>query len=297
MISRLPLGQIRLLTALGGGRQDDRRWHNASRRYRVFYDKRLGAHISVDLADWGGRWYYYPARYYDSFNHVLIERVLDAGDAFIDIGANVGIHTLKGSSRVGVSGKVLAIEPNPETFQTLQLHTALNHRKNVITKNAGAGETASVMRIHGDQLHSGTYSLVNHGHGQHQIEVKVERTSDLIEEDLLRRRRVLIKIDVEGFELKVLRGMLQVLERPNIVVSLEVTPEWMALVGDSVDQLEELVARLGYRVLHPTLMRHPFRGREYSFRTGPIDRRNQTDVVLVSQSSAAFLGDYGQGEM
>src|ERR1035441_2630608 len=126
----LPTGRVRVLTWLGGGTQNDRRWQLARHRHRMFHDKVIGAYISADLAQWGDRWHYYTGRYRDRLNQLVIRQVLQPGDLYVDVGANVGMHSLLASHRVGANGRVVAIEPNPTTFRALQLHAMLNNVDN-----------------------------------------------------------------------------------------------------------------------------------------------------------------------
>jgi len=115
----LPRGSVRLLSMLGGGDQRDGSWIDAPRRFRTFHDRSLEATVHVDLADWRGRWHYYPGRYYDPINQILIRRLLRPGDTYIDVGANVGMHTLLASRTVGPAGRTYSFEPHPDNFRRL----------------------------------------------------------------------------------------------------------------------------------------------------------------------------------
>ena len=129
---------------LGGGDQSDSSWSAAPRRFRSFRDRQLQATILVDLADWRGRWHYYPGRYYDRLNQVLIRQLLRRGDTYIDVGANVGIHTLLASRRVGESGHVYSFEPNPDNFRRLTEHLHINSIKNCVAFPCALAEAPGV---------------------------------------------------------------------------------------------------------------------------------------------------------
>lgn len=75
---------------------------------------------------------------YSSFYKVLVEnsnpnllRLLKEGDTVTDAGANTGIFTTIASFLVGDTGRVIAIEPDPENLMTLQMNIAINTLKNV----------------------------------------------------------------------------------------------------------------------------------------------------------------------
>jgi len=60
-----------------------------------------------------------------------LEEVLSQGKVFVDVGANFGVYTLVASRLVGATGKVIALEPTAQSFETLRQNIALNHFSNV----------------------------------------------------------------------------------------------------------------------------------------------------------------------
>ena len=260
----------------------------------MFHDKVIGAYISADLAQWGDRWHYYTGRYRDRLNQLVIRQVLQPGDLYVDVGANVGMHSLLASHRVGANGRVVAIEPNPTTFRALQLHAMLNNVDNITLLNLGVSDHEGKTDLIGDPSHSGGYSAVDHGHGMDRIEIQLERLDRIIRAEDLNRPRVLVKIDVEGYECDVLSGMKRILDRRNVVVSLEVTPAWIERAGRTVDELLALLTDAGYRILSPMRRRSALRETSYVLTDGSLPRTEQGDVVLVSDQSDKFLGSLYQ---
>jgi FkbM family methyltransferase len=152
-----------------------------------------------------------PGAYEERFAPGLLAAIR-AGDHVWDVGANVGLYTRQISSAVGESGSVAAFEPVPGCFDAI---TGLGLR-NVRAFNLALGDTEGTlpMSVSSDPL-STTNSLVNpSGGGVNTIEVRVTTGNAIVTSELSPVPNV-VKIDVEGYEVEVLRGMTEVLARPE----------------------------------------------------------------------------------
>lgn len=132
----------------------------------------------------------------------LLGQILHAGDVVVDAGANIGNHTVFYAKKVSPGGIVYALEPQRFTFEILCANLALNSLVNVIPMQVGAGEingNLSVPLLNPTVVQNfGAVSLENHSSGD---------IIKIITLDSLELKRCnLIKIDVEGMELKVLQG-------------------------------------------------------------------------------------------
>ncbi|MDB4927004.1 FkbM family methyltransferase [Mucilaginibacter sp.] len=131
--------------------------------------------------------------------------LLRPDDTFFDIGANVGSYTLLASGICKATS--ITIEPIPVTFEILASNIALNHLKNMATLvNAGAGDTK------GSLIFSRDNDTTNHviaatEANKNTIEVPVVIIDELLDAGI----PILVKIDVEGFESRVLNGMTTLL--------------------------------------------------------------------------------------
>jgi FkbM family methyltransferase len=129
-------------------------------------------------------------------------QILKSGDVVIDVGANIGTHTVFFSKKVAAEGMVYAFEPQRITFEFLCANLALNGLLNVVPLQNGAG----------DQLGEIIVPVLNPSIAQNFAALKIEghAAGDLVKVlplDALELKRCnLIKIDVEGMELKVLQG-------------------------------------------------------------------------------------------
>ena len=182
--------------------------------------------------------------------HVV--ETLQEGDIFIDVGAQVGYYSLVASRRVGRTGRVVSVEPNPPTIERLQRNIRLNNATNVTIQQVACTDTEKTLHFFQSNVaNTGESSFSEkNAHSKREIEVRgvpldsIVRTLDL-------RRIDLVKIDVEGAELEVLRGMKESLAkyRPKLIVELQ--KETLENLGASLEEVYEFFRANGY-----TLQRH-----------------------------------------
>ena len=147
----------------------------------------------------------------------LFRRIVRAGDIVLDVGANLGAHTLFFAKTVGPRGAVLAFEPQRLVFQTLCANMALNNITNVLCYWTALTDAPGVMRVpvldprQPDNF--GGVALPGQAKGD---QITVMRADSF---DLPRCR--LIKVDVEGMELEVLRGASRLIERHHPLLYVE----------------------------------------------------------------------------
>lgn len=176
---------------------------------------------------------------YDAFR-----RDIRPGDVVFDVGANLGAYTLLFAQWVGPAGKVVAFEPAPAAATGLRRLVALNDLRErveiVETAVSGAVGTAQFA----SDGSSGANALVNVPHGSRGV-ISVPTTSLDAFCDAHRLRPDVIKIDVEGEELDVLRGARQTLSRPSIQVFLELHPSAWASRGITAASIRGELESLG----------------------------------------------------
>lgn len=145
------------------------------------------------------------------FSRALMRQVRGS-DVVWDIGANVGTYTLPLSDAVADGGRVIAFEPLPTCFAALQQRCA--GRSNVHPLQVALGDRGGSARlsVNGDEL--STTSSLFVAPGATTIEVPIATGDTLVAEGEVPAPHV-IKIDVEGFEEEVLRGIEHLLDRPE----------------------------------------------------------------------------------
>ena len=182
----------------------------------------------------------------------IFRTVLPLGGIALDIGANVGWHTLLMASLVGASGRVLAVEANPFLRQRLQDHLCLNRFRNVEVIPCAAAESDGTIEFYAPGANdsaSGSGHVVKVGTGEPSGAIRVEaRRLDAIIAAAGVERVDLIKIDVEGFEWRVLRGGEETIAkfRPHIV--FEYNAESAPRGGGTPELISEFFRAYRYRL-------------------------------------------------
>jgi len=152
----------------------------------------------------------------------IFRTVLPLGGVALDVGANVGWHTLLMASLVGATGRVIAVEANPVLRQRLQDHLCLNHFGQVDVISCAAADSEGTMEFYAPAANapdSGDGHVVEFGTGDRGGTLVEARRLDAIVHGSAVERVDLIKIDVEGFEWRVLQGGEETIAkfRPHIV--------------------------------------------------------------------------------
>lgn len=158
----------------------------------------------------------------------LVESLIHAGDVALDIGANIGAHTLPMARAVGLSGRVIAFEPTSYAYNKLIRNIDLNPQ----IRDRVTAEQVMLVADAGAPLEPEIYSSwpldrtegLHHkhcGHAMRTDNARVSRLDDYVSNAGLQRID-LIKLDVDGHETNVLLGARRVLEhfRPRIIMEL-----------------------------------------------------------------------------
>jgi FkbM family methyltransferase len=159
---------------------------------------------------------------------------LGPGDVLYDVGANVGYMSVLGARLVGPEGRVECFEPLPANVEALRANLDANEFSNfAIHAFAASDHDGQATMSLGDGLRMGNGQIVD-APGHETIEVPIHRL-----DGLKLRPPQLVKIDVEGVELAVLRGMSNILEasRPKVIVELH---------GVDDDEVERFLRSAGY---------------------------------------------------
>jgi len=159
----------------------------------------------------------------------FIAHGLRPGDGFLDVGANIGYFSVLAGERVGRSGSVVAVEPSPVVFPLLEETIRLNGQGETIRCiNAAAGRDAGSMAIYSGPSHNIglTTTLADRGFELEGVIPSLPLDAVLTSQERATLR--MIKIDVEGREPDVLRGMEDLIResRDELEVLIELSPNW-----------------------------------------------------------------------
>ncbi|MBS7812067.1 FkbM family methyltransferase [Roseococcus pinisoli] len=211
---------------------------------------RDGLKLWLDLADHGvslgclrGGW--------EPAETDFVLAVLEAGDCFVDVGANIGWFSVLAAQAVGPGGRVYSFEPREDLSRRLRQSIADNgfdERCRIETIALGAEEGSIELAWVPDERNPGHSFLVPGAlpEGAASLgRVPVRPLDALGIEGPVR----LIKIDVEGAELLVLRGAQSLIARDRPILLFEIFPEWLRRVsGTTADALLTQLRGCGYRL-------------------------------------------------
>lgn len=190
-----------------------------------------GVRLRLDLRESLQRDFYFGL--YDQPELRLVADRL-AGD-FVDVGAHIGMYSIRAARALRCRGRVLAFEPNPFAREQLEGNVELNECDNVIVVAAAVGASPGHARLHVPASPDPSFSSLDGGRfeeGQ-PIDVEVTTVDAAVAEHELRPS--FVKVDVEGAEVDVVRGMSETVAkfRPTLLVEVsdETAPEVQQLLG------------------------------------------------------------------
>jgi FkbM family methyltransferase len=212
----------------------------------------LKAHVDAELPvqRQGLRWVLNPADFpqenlfwlgeSDRWDLFHARRMVRPGSVIFDVGANFGYYALMLAAGLHGVCEVHAFEPTESTFERLTHHVMLNRMDCVCAHRLALSDAPGTASMHGRDGNSGA-AFVEPGEGTIRI-----TTLDAFVAERGLRRLDFMKIDVEGFEERVLRGGQRVLRELRPSILLEVQPTTLQRAGSSVHRLAELLTSHGY---------------------------------------------------
>jgi len=142
----------------------------------------------------------------------LFKEVIRKDDVVLDLGANIGYYTLLASRLVGEEGRVIAFEPEPTNFEILTRNILLNDSRNVLTIQKAVTDKKGKTNLYVDSKDTGAHTLCNDNRLHKHIEVDTVSLDEFLPSSV---KVDVIKMDIEGSEMKALAGMSNVIERSN----------------------------------------------------------------------------------
>jgi FkbM family methyltransferase len=191
-------------------------------------------------------WFTFRYGYYESSVHQFLERNVQPNSVVVDVGANIGLHTLTLSRLVGAGGAVIAIEPQPHVRAKLQQTLDVNKVTNVELHAVAVGNTEGAITLGWDddfETNQGGASLYSAGNAG-RVEVPLTTVAKIVGVQTV----ALIKIDVEGHEFSVLQGAESVIIRDRPLLLFEYSPAWSQVAGTTLDMLKAFFKNLNYQL-------------------------------------------------
>lgn len=173
----------------------------------------------------------------------LLRQLVKPGTVILDVGANIGVYTRFLSQLTGESGHVFAFEPSPNNFAKLRMNIA--RMRNVTPVQSAVGESSGEISLYLSEDLNVDHHTYDNGDGRRKIVVPVFSLDDYFKKGM---KIDLIKIDVQGFEYRVLQGARRVLnENPQAAIIMEFWPHGLKKAGTPPETLLELISSMGFR--------------------------------------------------
>lgn len=223
-----------------------------ARKPSVVIATRRGAVFELDLAEGIDLASYFGI--YEPDTYHACQRLVAPGDTVLDIGANSGVHTLPLAMMAGDRGRVIAFEPTTYAFTKLMRNLALNpalqrrvtpvmayltdHRS---TESGGSPTFYARWKLDDTERQH----PIHRGSLESAADAASFTLDDYASANDIRGVK-LIKLDVDGYEYKVIRGGVAVLERDRPAIVTEICPYALEERGDSIEALIDLLSSCGY---------------------------------------------------
>lgn len=179
----------------------------------------------------------------------FLKRFLKPGDFFFDIGSNIGLFSLHASPIIGNTGRIYAFEPTPVTFERLQNNIVLNNFQNIKAENLGLSNSMKPLEFHVSNNGYDAWNSVvrlTQLEDSSVIEIRTNTIDNYLAENNIQHVD-LIKIDVEGWELNVLKGAANLISRADSpVLMVEFTETNAFAAGYYCGELFDYVKSFGY---------------------------------------------------
>lgn len=203
-------------------------WRHAGLRWTRC--KNTGLTLPCDLNTFSGRITWYFHRWYEIDTQSLILTLLPPDGTFIDIGGNVGMASLSAAAALGTRGRIIAFEPNPAVAA---IHAEAVRRNRLTDQHTlhmcAVGTQPGTTQMFVPDVNHGEGSLASGPQNRPGRMVDVSITDARSLEEL--PRIDLVKIDVEGYELTVLKALERALARHRPPVICELMDQHLAFTG------------------------------------------------------------------
>jgi FkbM family methyltransferase len=169
----------------------------------------------------------------------------------VDAGANIGMITTLAARLVGSTGRVVACEPNPDCCRRIEEVVRTNRLAGVEVHQCALGDERGETELSVPEIHSGGGFLIpveeSANNDGHRVQVRVATGDEVLGEELPKVDAV--KIDVEGYETHVVRGLHGTLSAWKPLVIAEIMEGHLRRAGSSGEELFGLMNTHGYSAL------------------------------------------------
>ena len=176
---------------------------------------------------------------------VIINKYVKKGMAVFDIGANIGCHALRFAKLVGSEGRVVAFEPMLKAFSKIRRNIELNHFQNIILEK----KVLSDKNLGKQEIHFQCNYLLDTGE-EDISNIKKEIVDITTLDEYVKTNKInkidFIKLDVDGYEYKVLKGGINSIKNFKPIMIIEFGKRTLEKSGDKLEDLIDSLDSLGF---------------------------------------------------
>lgn len=206
---------------------------------------RHGIRYCLDISDYQN-WLIYFGLTNDQ--PVGLFELVRADQTILDIGTNIGQTALKFAKLGGNKSTVIGFEPHPKNFQAASKNASLNDFPHLTILNLGLGSSKAKLLLSTGTFNSGGNSITTE-ESNTTVLVDIEKLDDVVTTKNLSSID-LIKIDVEGFEMEVLKGAEQILRKFTPILFIELDDNHLKQQRSSAKELVHFLLERNYHINH-----------------------------------------------
>jgi len=185
---------------------------------------------------------------YESLEYNFVKEKIKKGDVILDVGANIGYYTISCAKIVGNTGKIFSFEPEPENFKLLEKNVKVNHYDNVVLNNVAVSDKNGTVNLYLSKIRGGMHRIYpSHFCTEDYVKTNLICLDDYFSTNPLREKISFVKIDVEGSELGVLKGMKTILPNKRLIILLEFVPGCLKEFGSDPKDVIELLRSYNFQ--------------------------------------------------
>ena len=183
---------------------------------------------------------------YEKEDSEMLFKLVNDGDTIFDIGANIGWYTNHLAKKLPNS-KIYSFEPIPETFKVLKKNTELNKLDNIILNNTALSSKIEKLLFYYSPTATGASSLVNITENENiqKLECETNTLDNFFESNHIDRIDF-IKCDVEGAELLVFKGGINIIKKFKPIIFTEMLRKWAAKFDYHPNDIINFFSEIGY---------------------------------------------------
>ena len=194
---------------------------------------------------------------FEPYTTQVIKQNISSDDIVIDIGANIGYFTLIMAKCIRENGKVFSFEPEPKNFELLKKNVEINNYSNVILEKKAIGDKTGMAKLYLADRKSNLFASGMHRIFQSDlvsqipdpISINIIKLDDYLQDLKFIKKIRLIKIDVEGAEFDVLKGMNKILdENKEIEIVMEFSSENLEDYGSNTPDVVDFLMNKGFKL-------------------------------------------------